>query len=152
MSITIERAQPADLEAVRQLLQRSQLPLDGLDAAHLLLLVARRDGAILGCAGLELYSDAALLRSVAVDTTARGQGLGQRLTAAALDLARTYGVQRVYLLTETADGFFPRCGFRPIERDQVEAVIRTSVEWTHSCPASARVMLWQAAQPASRSD
>ena len=47
-------------------------PLDGL-ADHLATtLVARRDGAIVGSAALEMYPDGALLRSVAVAPTCRG--------------------------------------------------------------------------------
>jgi N-acetylglutamate synthase-like GNAT family acetyltransferase len=99
------------------------------------------DGAtIVGCAALERYGEHALLRSVAVDAHLRGQGWGQRLTHAALDLARTAGVHKVYLLTETASAFFPRWGFRPIARAAVPAAVQQSVEFTHACPASALVM------------
>jgi amino-acid N-acetyltransferase len=82
---------------------------------------------------------------VAVDAAARGQGLGQRLTHAALDLARERGIRRVYLLTETADDFFGRFGFRLIDRADVDAAVRESVEFSSACPASARVMLLQLA-------
>ena len=47
-------------------------------------LVARADQTVIGSAALEPYGAAALLRSVAVDQAFRGQGLGQRLTQAAL--------------------------------------------------------------------
>ena len=46
----------------------------------------------------------------------RERGLGQRLTRDALNLAREYGVKALYLLTETAAGFFSRSGFKLIER------------------------------------
>ena len=38
-------------------------------------------------------------------------------------------------LTTTADGYFPRFGFERIERSQVPATVRESVEFTSACPA-----------------
>ena len=136
----IERAQPMDAPALQALLRRSGLPQDGIKD-HLATALVVRDGAtIVGCAGLELYGAHALLRSVAVDAPARGQGLGQQLTQAALDLARVSGVRDVYLLTETASAFFPRWGFRPIARTAVPVPVQQSVEFRCACPASALVM------------
>jgi amino-acid N-acetyltransferase len=94
-----------------------------------------------GCAALELYGAAALLRSVAVSPEARGTGLGQRLVAAALDRAHRLGVTSVYLLTETAAGFFPRFGFRAVERATVPVALQASVEFRAACPASATAMV-----------
>ena len=66
----------------------ASLPVDGL-LDHLdPAIVARADGRVVGCAALEVYPDGALLRSVAVDAAARGQGIGTLVTTAALDLAR----------------------------------------------------------------
>ena len=85
-------------------------------------------------------TDGALLRSVAVDPREQGQGLGHRLTDAAIDLARTAGAPNIYLLTTTAEGFFPKFGFERIARADVPAGVRTSVEFTSVCPSSATVM------------
>jgi amino-acid N-acetyltransferase len=140
MAWTIEAATAADLPAILALLARSGLPEAGL-ADHLATaLVARSGGAIAGSAALEVYGEAALLRSVAVDAAWRGQGLGQALTRAALDLARQRGVVTVYLLTETAAGFFPRFGFRPVPRAAVAPAVQQSVEFTSACPASAQAL------------
>jgi GNAT superfamily N-acetyltransferase len=89
---------------------------------------------------LELYADGALLRSVVVDASAQGQGLGHRLTEAALTLATDRGASVVFLLTTTAAQFFPRFGFEPISRDDVPESVRQSVEFQSRCPASAVVM------------
>jgi amino-acid N-acetyltransferase len=75
-----------------------------------------------------------------VDRARRGEGLGHRLTQAALDLAGAHGVNTVYLLTTTAGAFFPRFGFRQITRDQVNPAVQRSVEFTTVCPASAIAM------------
>lgn len=137
----IVRAQPTDAPALDALLHRSGLPQDGV-AEHLATALIAYDGAaVVGCAALEVYGTHALLRSVAVDVPARGQGWGQQLTQAALDLARSVGVRDVYLLTETASAFFPRFGFRSIERAAVPVAVQQSAEFTYACPASALVMM-----------
>ncbi len=143
MSAIVERAQPEDIASVLSLLERHGLPLDGAEAMGDTVVVARLDGRVVGAAGLELYADGALLRSVVVEAGAQGQGLGQRLTEAALALARTKGVSSVFLLTTTADGFFPRFGFERIEREKVPESVRQSVEFRSACPASAVVMRTQ---------
>src|SRR5690606_17319137 len=139
-SIQLERATPADLPAVLALLTASGLPHDGL-AEHIeTALVARAGSEIVGSAALELYGEAALLRSVAVAEAQRGQGLGRKLTQAALQFAREHGVQRLYLLTTTADGYFPLFGFVPIARSEVEPAVQVSAEFTGACPDSAAVL------------
>ncbi len=140
MSVVIERAQPEDIPSVLSLLERHGLPLEGADAMGDAVVVARLYGLVVGAAGLERYADGALLRSVVVAAGAQGQGLGQRLTEAALALARDLRMPRVFLLTTTADGFFPRFGFERIERDDVPESVRQSVEFRSACPSSAVVM------------
>lgn len=130
-----------ELGAVLGLLRRNQLPDAGLAEHAANLLVAVESGRIVGSAALELYGDAALLRSVAVELPLRGRGLGVALTQAALDLARERGVRAVYLLTETAAKFFGRLGFRRIPRAEAEPAVGTSVEFTTACPASATCMV-----------
>jgi amino-acid N-acetyltransferase len=140
MDIKIEAAHTADWLALQALITGSGLPLDGL-ADHLTTTLIARDGDnIIGSAALEVYGDAALLRSVAVAATHRSQGLGQQLTALALELARSRNVREVYLLTETAAEFFPRFGFAPLLRDAVTPAVQQSVEFQSACPASALVM------------
>jgi amino-acid N-acetyltransferase len=130
-----------ELPRILELLEEVGLPPDGL-ANHLsTTLVARGDGRVVGCAALELYEPAALLRSVAVRRDLRRTGLGRRLTEAALQLSRHLDVEEAYLLTETADHFFPRFGFRPIPRSEVPRSVRSSIEFTSACPAGARAMV-----------
>ncbi len=137
----IRLAKPNELVAVLDLLQRSKLPEAGLAEHTGSLLVALEGDRVIGSAALETYGHAALLRSVAVDADRRGEGLGQTLTQAALDLARAGGVKDLYLLTDTAADFFHRIGFRRIPRDRAEPAVGTSVEFTHACPASATCMV-----------
>ena len=140
MAPDITTATPADLPAVLELIDASGLPRAGLDDHVATTLVARESSRIVGIAALELYGGSALLRSVAVAAALRGRGLGQRLTTAALELAQRHGVRTVYLLTETAGGFFPKFGFQTITRSDVDPAVQVSQEFTTACPASAMVM------------
>lgn len=83
----------------------------------------------------------ALLRSVVVNPDIRGTGLGEQLTRQVLDEARTHGVRAVYLLTTTAESYFPRFGFERIEWERVPARVRESREFRGACPASA-IAMW----------
>jgi amino-acid N-acetyltransferase len=103
--------------------------------------VAEAGGAMVGCAGIERYGATALLRSVAVAEPERGTGLGGRLTHACLAAARAAGIATVVLLTETADEYFPRFGFRAVERAALPASVSASAELRGACPDSARAML-----------
>jgi amino-acid N-acetyltransferase len=140
VSLQIEPATAADGPAIVQLLGSCGLPPDGLLDHMRTAIVARGDNGVVGSAALEVYADGALLRSLAVDATLRGTGLGLRLTEAALDLARTLNVPAVYLLTNTAPGFFPKFGFERIERTHVPDGVRSSIEFRTVCCASAVTM------------
>ena len=140
MSVHTTRASETDLPAILQLLRDSGLPIDGV-AEHLNTAFVARDGtAIVGCAALEVYPEGALLRSVAVQSTARGHGLGRQVTDAAITLAQSLGTPAVYLLTTTAESYFPRFGFVRISRTQVPASVQQSIEFRSVCCASAVVM------------
>ena len=136
----IESAKDQDLAEVRALLGRLSLPLDGVDDHVKTMLVARENGQVVGTAALELYADGALLRSVAVDPSRQGRQLGHELTEAALRLAAEHRAPTVFLLTTTAERFFPKFGFQPITRDDVPPSVQSSVEFRSACPASAIVM------------
>jgi amino-acid N-acetyltransferase len=62
------------------------------------------------------------------------------LTEAALRLARAHRAEQVFLLTTTAEGFFPRFGFEAVRHADVPASVQASVEFQSACPASAIVM------------
>jgi amino-acid N-acetyltransferase len=138
--VRIEPARPEDAGAIVELLERSHLPTDDFVSHLASALVARRGARIVGSAAIELYADGGLLRSVAVDEDSRGTGLGGRLTAAAIDEASRRALPALYLLTTTADTFFPRFGFERITRDDVPGSVQASVEFREACPASATVM------------
>ena len=145
--MVIQAAAETDLPDIRRLLDSEHLPLAGVDEHVSTMVVAKEGDEITGAAGVEVYPDGALLRSVVVGSHVRGQGLGHRLTEAALNVARVRGARSVFLLTTTADNFFPKMGFVRISRDEVPASVQTSVEFQSACPASAIVMRKRLAEP-----
>jgi len=140
MAARIGLADPSDADAIFTLVAANHLPLAGLREHLSTTLVAREDGRIVGSAALEVYADGALLRSVAVAPDYQGQGLGHGLARAAVTLAEQRHAPAIYLLTTTADGFFPRFGFERIDRTDVPAGVQTSIEFRSACPSNATVM------------
>ena len=137
----ITRASAADLAAINALLTGNGLPVDGLADHVETAFVARNGERVVGAAGLELYPDGGLLRSVVVDPEFRDTGLGRKLVEAVTDLARVEHVPALYLLTTTAADYFPKLGFVTIARELVPAGVRQSVEFVSACPASASAMM-----------
>ena len=140
MSTVIRQANEADVSAIEALLRDNALPVDGVRDRLGTTLVATEEGRVIGTAALEVFGDGALLRSVAVAAPRRSSGAGGRLVQALLELASERDLRAVYLLTTTAEAYFPRFGFRRVSREVVPPGVRQSVEFTSACPASAAVM------------
>ena len=102
--------------------------------------VARDGAAVVGCSALETYADGALLRSVVVATGGTGSRPGARIDEAAVTLAQSVGMPAVYLLTTSAESYFPKFGFVRVTREHVPASVKESIEFRSACPASAIVM------------
>ena len=51
------------------------------------------------------------------------------------------GISAVYLLTQTAENFFPRHGFDRIERDAASDAVKQSSEFREMCPSSSVAMV-----------
>lgn len=134
------RATPEDYRAVEQLLRSNDLPLDGVPEDLAGFLVAAQDDKLIGVVGIEECGDYGLLRSAAVDRDSRGLGIGRALVERAIDDARENQKKALYLLTTTAEKYFPAFGFKVTTRDIVPDEIRGTAEFTTACPASATLM------------
>lgn len=144
---TIRRATPNDWDQMAELLAGASLPLDGARDHLAAFVVAERGELLVGCAAVERYGDAGLLRSVAVAASERGRGTGTALVDRCLSDASSAGIRTLVLLTTTAERYFPRFGFEVIDRDSAPDAVRASAEFRGACPASATVM--RLALPAS---
>ncbi len=137
---TIRQATHDDLDRIKRLLESASLPTLGVaDHVHHFL-VAEQVGLITGAIGLEVYGETALLRSAVVAPEHRSKGIGTALFTGNLDQARRLGVQLLILLTNTAEEYFARKGFKKIEQKSVTGPITSSVEFTGACPSHAACM------------
>lgn len=130
-----------DVEPIASLLRENALPDNDLGVNIGDFFVARQDDNLIGTAGMERYGRDALLRSVAVARAWRDHGVAQALLDAVLHHARSAGFVRLYLLTQTAEGYFARHGFERIERATLPAGVSASAQVQTLCPASAKVMV-----------
>jgi len=128
-------------ENFRALLKSSNLPADDLDFRKDLLVGYYEGNSLVGTGGLEVYGPYALLRSLSVKFGIRGKAVGTTIMEYLLDEAKKRGLKAIYLLTETAHGFFLKKGFTDIRRDDVPEEVKSSSEFSHVCPTSAAVMV-----------
>lgn len=145
--MSVRTATPEDLAAIEQLLGEADLPTAGV--AEILtehpedFLVAELNETrrrLVGVAGLEVRGDNALLRSVAVAPGQRRSGTGRELVCRIVEYAEGRGLNALYLLTTTAERYFPRFGFERTDRADVPEAIACTVEFQSACPASAVAM------------
>jgi N-acetylglutamate synthase-like GNAT family acetyltransferase len=136
----VRNATPSDLPAVERLLTASGLPLDGVRDALAGFLVAESAGSLVGVAGLEVCCEHALLRSVAVTPEWRSRGLGRELVTRLIAQAESRGIHGLYLLTTTAERYFPSFGFEQITRGDVPEDVQATSEFRGACPDTATVM------------
>lgn len=83
--------------------------------------VAEQDGKIVGCGALHvMWHDLGEIRTVAVDPTIKGQGIGSQVMKALTERAASLGLTKLFCLTFETQ-FFTRHGFEPIEESPVDA-------------------------------
>lgn len=136
----IREATGRDLDAVERLLSANNLPLDGVKENFSSFVVAEDKGEIAGAIGLEKFGSVALLRSAVVSPEYRGSGVGRRLVEQVLERAEKAGIEELFLLTTTAEKYFPRFGFARVTRSAVPPAVKASAEFQDACPDSAVVM------------
>ena len=138
------------VDAVKPLLTTAGLPTEDLPEGLEHFLACGDSINPDGVVGLEIFGPVALLRSLVVAEAVRGRGLGKDLVGAAEDLATQHGVGRIFLLTDTAEGFFAALGYTSADRQSAPEPIRLSRQFAELCPASAAFMAKVLQQPAAR--
>lgn len=140
MDAEIRKARLEDLNAVLALLADASLPREGVAEHFRHFLVAHGKGVVVGSVGQEHYGQSSLLRSLVVAPPHQGRGLGRALTERIVEEARGQSVKQLFLLTETAPGFFSRFGFKQIPREEAASAVKESVEFRTACCQSAVCM------------
>ena len=131
MSVEVRPARTCDVAAIRRLVDTYAPRGILLDKPTVTLfedvqefvVAVRDDHEVVGCGALHvLWEDLAEVRTLAVDPSVKGEGVGHDLLERLLARARDLGVSRVFCLTfEVA--FFGRHGFREIDGIPVEHAV-----------------------------
>jgi amino-acid N-acetyltransferase len=126
MDYLVRPARTRDVRSIRRLVDAHVESGRLLDKATVTLyediqefVVADRAGdeQMVGCGALHvMWEDLAEIRTIAVDETCQGEGVGQQIVETLLARARELGVHRVFVLT-FAVKFFGRLGFEEINGD-----------------------------------
>ena len=127
MTVTVRPARTRDVADIRRLVDLYAAKRILLDKATVTLyedvqefLVAENAGGVVGCGALHvMWEDLAEVRTLAVDPSARGTGVGHLLLDGLVDRAKDLGVSKVFCLTFEVE-FFAAHGFRAIEGEPVE--------------------------------
>jgi amino-acid N-acetyltransferase len=140
--VTIRRARTGDVAALRRLLDSYVRDRILLDKATVTLYediqefwVAERDedAEVVACGALHvMWEDLAEVRTLAVDQSLRGRGVGHLLLGKLLQTARWLGVRRIFCLTFEVD-FFAKHGFveigeTPVDGDVFGELLRSNDE------------------------
>ncbi|CAB4665743.1 MAG: amino-acid N-acetyltransferase [Actinobacteria bacterium] len=134
MSLIIRQAKTPDVKNIRAI-------IDEYAAGHRLLTketvtlyesvqeftVAEIDGKVVGCGAMHvLWEDLAEVRSVAVDESVRGKGVGHGILEVLIKRATELGIKRIFCLTFETE-FFGRHGFVEIQGTPVSPDVYTEL-------------------------
>jgi amino-acid N-acetyltransferase len=138
-TLTVRRARTSDVSAVRRLLDvyvRERILLDKAtvtlyeDIQEFWVAEQDEDARVVGCGALHvMWEDLAEVRTLAVDQTFRGSGVGHQVLDKLLQTARWIGVRRVFCLTFEVDFFakhgFTEIGETPVDGDVYSELLRS---------------------------
>ena len=130
MTPELRGARQEDLAAIDALIMAEHLPAFRTGEFLDTFWVLEREDRLLACVGLEVYGEAALLRSVITSPELRGHGYGDVLVRKAFDEARNRGVKRLYLFTMDKAPFFARHGFERCTMDDFEPAARQCSQYS----------------------
>jgi amino-acid N-acetyltransferase len=134
-------ANESEFETFREAVKSAGLPYQDLNYTNQVLISYFDQQKPVGTGGLEVLNRFALLRSVSVTPEFRNRNIGKQITSDIIRNAKESNLEAVYLLTETARGYFHKLGFETVEREQVPGEIKSTAEFAHVCPESATVMV-----------
>jgi amino-acid N-acetyltransferase len=139
--IQYQWAKPNDEASVTSFLIKYDLPYEDISFHLANFILAKAGGTIIGTNGIEIDGQDGLLRSLAVESEFRSRGISKELYTRLLARAHLKGVQRLFLLTQTAEKYSARLGFRTIRRDSLPASIQNTAEFKSLCPKTAICMM-----------
>jgi amino-acid N-acetyltransferase len=130
-----------DILEVELLLNGCSLPTADLKINHTVQFFGvYQNKNLIACIGVEIYGDAALLRSLAVDSKSRKKGIARQLSEYVENYCNQNSVREVFLLTETAEKYFENHGYKIQNRDDAPLHIKSTTQFSDLCPSSSIFM------------
>ena len=132
--VLVRPAKTNDVKAIRALVDSYAAPGQMLSKETVTLYesvqeftVAEIDGKVVGCGAMHvLWEDLAEVRSVAVDKSVRGKGVGHGILEVLIKRASELGIKRIFCLTFETE-FFGRHGFLEIQGTPVSPDVYTEL-------------------------
>jgi amino-acid N-acetyltransferase len=134
MSLIIRQAKTSDIKNIRAIIDEYAAGRRLLTKETVTLYesvqeftVAEIDGKVVGCGAMHvLWEDLAEVRSVAVDKSVRGKGVGHGILEVLIKRASELGIKRIFCLTFETE-FFGRHGFLEIQGTPVSPDVYTEL-------------------------
>ena len=125
--VTVRQALPADVRQIKHIIEPyvNRRILLGKELVTLYeaiqeFVVAEIDGSVVGCGALHvMWEDLAEIRTIAVDESVLGHGVGKRIYATLEERARALGLSRLFCLTFEVE-FFTGQGFEAVAEEIVD--------------------------------
>ena len=99
-----------------------------------------QNGKVIGIIGLEFEKSEGLLRSLVVSENSRGLGIGKNLVNCIEDYAKSMGITKLTLHTNSAEKFLENLGYKRISKKSVSNFINQTAEFSSICPESSICM------------
>ena len=139
-TIHIQKAGSKQYDAICQLLSAAQLPIEDINPLPEHFFIAVEADEIVAVTGMDKYGNAGLLRSVLVQPAFRNSGVAATLLSQMFSYAKEQGIVMLYLITNTAEKYFEKKGFKKIAREAVPATVLQSKEFNGLCPSGSAIM------------
>ena len=132
----------AEEKQLKLLLAESGLYSDDIRSSDLRHFLVMRDGTRLaGVIGLEVVGESSLLRSLAVSPRYRNKGIASGIVKKVEEYARSKGIEKLYLITITAEEFFAKQGYQQVNRGSAPDALQVTTEFRSICPSTSTCMV-----------
>jgi amino-acid N-acetyltransferase len=138
-SIKVRPAKTSDIGAIadlcgpliqsRVLLGKERVEL--YESVQEFLVAEDSSGTVIGCGALHvMWEDLGEVRTVAIEESHQGQGVGKLILTSLLERAKDLGLKRIFCLTFEVE-FFGKLGFEPISESPVEPEVYAELVRSH---------------------
>lgn len=138
----IKRISESEKDEVINLLRKCELPFSDIDFGKQLFYGIFDRNKIYGCVAIELYGSKGILRSLAVDSEYRSKNFGRILHDKIINYAENNNLEKLFLFTTSAAGYFETLGWNYINRSNISEEITISSEYKYICPVSAKILCY----------